>query len=82
MVATPGALELLDRLGVNAISLLSRQQRGDWGDVCADDAEQNTEALKLGNRILSAYVLGDSQERLWVITEYDRSTTLLLPEEY
>jgi hypothetical protein len=31
---------------------------------------------------MSVYVLGSSQ-RLWIITEADRSsTTLLLPEEY
>jgi hypothetical protein len=42
----------------------------------------NDEGLENGGRLLSAYrtTLG---ERIWVITEGDRSvTTLLLPDEY
>jgi hypothetical protein len=39
-------------------------------------------SLKYGFRLLSSYQVTDS-EKLWVITEADRSvTTLLLPEEY
>jgi len=39
--------------------------------------------VQAGERLLSAYVLGKPHERLWIITEHDRSvTTLLLPEEY
>jgi len=83
VVATPGALDLLDRAGVNASDLLARHQRGDWGDVCASDAAENTHSIKAGNRLLSAYTLGPGKERIWIITEHDRSvTTLLLPEEY
>ena len=81
IVATPGALELLDRGAVNAASFLLRHQSGDWGDVPPEDAEENESSVVNGNRILSSYtVLGD---RLWIITEADRSsTTLLLPDEY
>lgn len=81
VVATPGALDLLDRHGINATQLLARHQYGDFGTVCADDANENMFAIQHGSRILSAYEVGG--ERLWVITEADRSaTTLLLPEEY
>lgn len=81
LVATPGALDLLDRMAVNASELLQRHQRGDWGDVPPEDAAENELSIVNGNRILSSYTVGD--ERIWIITEADRSsTTLLLPEEY
>ena len=82
VVATPGALDLLDRTATNAVDLLLRHQHGDWGNVPPDDAEENLSSVETGCRILSSYVLNDT-ERLWIITEWDRSvTTLLLPEEY
>jgi len=81
LAATPGALDLLDRAGVDASQLLQRHQRGDWGNVPAEDAEENDFSVGNGNRILSSYLVGD--ERIWIITEANRSsTTLLLPEEY
>ena len=83
VVATPGALDLLDRTGINASALLYRHQHGDWGTVCAEDAKSNDHAILVGARILSAYELGSRRERLWIITEADRCvTTLLLPTEY
>lgn len=81
IVATPGALDVLDRVAVNAAELLQRHQSGDWGSVPAEDAEENDHSVVNGNRILSSYTLGE--DRIWIITEADRSyTTLLLPEEY
>jgi hypothetical protein len=82
VVATPGALDLLDRSGINAASLLARHQSGDFGVVCVEDIYENTFAIEHDSgRVLSAYVVGN--ERLWIITEADRSsTTLLLPSEY
>jgi len=42
----------------------------------------NDRALREGDRLLSAYKTSTG-ERLWVITEADRSaTTILLPSEY
>jgi len=81
IVATPGALELLDRMAVNASDLLQRHQSGDWGNVPPEDAEENELSVVNGFRILSSYPVGT--DRIWIITEADRSsTTLLLPEEY
>jgi hypothetical protein len=57
-----------------------RQNAG--GEVDAEDAKANQNALMHEERLLSAYrtSLG---VRLWIITEADRSvTTVLLPEEY
>ena len=80
-VATPGALDLLDRAGANASTYLARHQSGDFGMICSEDEQANHVAILQGGRILSAYNI--SGEKLWVITEAGRSvTTLLLPSEY
>ena len=81
LVATPSALDVLNRANIDAASLLQRHQRGDWGAVPAEDAEKNERSVVDNNRILSSYPVGN--QRIWIITEADRSsTTLLLPEEY
>jgi len=83
VLATPGALEALRDALTEPAALLHRHQRGDWGNLCAEDWAANRKALVLGYRLLSSYTLPDSGENLWIITEADRSeTTLLLPEEY
>jgi len=59
-----------------------RHARGDWGELGEEDQRENQLSLEQGFRLLSVYstVAGD---RLFVITERDRSlTTILLPEEY
>ena len=82
VVATPGALEVLDKAAIDASQLLQRHQHGDWGVVQAEDAEQNLFSVTNGWRILSSYQVSED-ERIWIITEADRSvTTLLLPDEY
>ena len=82
IVATPGALDLLERTSNDPIGFLIRHQQGDWGSVPPEDAEENLSSIENGCRILSSYFL-NATERLWIITEADRSsTTLLLPEEY
>lgn len=82
IVATPGALDLLDRHAVNAADVLHRHESGDWGDLCPDDAASNEEAIRVGLRLISCYAVGHG-ESIWIITEADRSvTTLLLPAEY
>lgn len=80
LVATPGAL---DALGEESFwPYIKRHAFGDWGDVSAEDKKENELSLKHGFRILSAYTL-PAGDRIWIITEADRSaTTILLPEEY
>lgn len=69
-------------LGQSPAEFLDRHIRGDWGNVCSEDAGLNDEALIDGSRVLSSYQTSRG-EKLWVITEADRSSTcLLLPSEY
>ena len=85
VVITPAARDALSAGGVDAPALLARHARGDWGAVDADDRAANDAALRDGERVLSAYPIpsaGDD-DRLWIITEADRSvTTLLVPSDY
>ena len=82
IVATPGALEALEKNNQSPAEFLQRHVRCDWGDVCEEDAELNNQALIDGSRLLSSYCLRDGT-KLWVITEADRSSSCcLLPEEY
>jgi hypothetical protein len=81
IVATPAALDACGEAGISPAALLARHVAGDWGDVSPADARENELSVRRGFRILSSYAAGD--ERLWIITEADRSrTTLLLREEY
>jgi len=82
IVATPGALAALERAGQAAEAFLRRHTAADWGEIPDEDRGYNNSAVANGERLLSAYStrLG---EKIWVITEWDRSaTTLLLPSEY
>lgn len=82
LVATPGALALLEQVNKSPLEYISRHLRGDWGDLDQGDKTENELSLKYGFRLLSSYQVTES-EKLWVITEADRSlTTLLLPAEY
>jgi hypothetical protein len=82
LVTTPGALMALLRAKQSPLEFLARHVSGDWGDLCAEDVAENEYAVAHGLRILSSYttVPGD---RIWLITEADRSaTTFLLPDEH
>lgn len=82
ILATPGALEALDEAGQEWLVFLQRHAGGDWGELDPHDWQENEAALLNDGRLFSAYNLATS-ERLWIITESDRSaTTLLLPIEY
>jgi hypothetical protein len=80
---TPGAEEALQIAGQTAIEFLRRHMSCDWGSELSDeDVQENELSLKEGFRLLSAYRTGKGQ-KLWIITEADRSaTTVLLPSEY
>ncbi len=82
VVATPGALAALQKAEQEPQEFLDRHANGDWGDVSEGDKRENEDSIQHGFRIFSAYTTS-AGERIWVLTEADRSaTTFLLPEEY
>jgi hypothetical protein len=81
IVATPWALAALER-AKRPTCFLFRHAIGDWGELEPTDVAENNYSLIHGFRLLSSYRT-DAREKLWIITEADRSaTTLLLPDEY
>ncbi len=79
IVITRGAAAAFD--STVAQFCLRKHAEGDWGSLSPEDWAENERALKEGGRLLSSY--GSEGEKLWVITEEDRSvTTILLPSEY
>lgn len=82
LVSTPAALSALVAAEQTPDVFLRRHVRGDWGEVSDGDKQANDAAIKGGDRILSAYRLRTG-ERIWIITEADRTaTTVLLPSDY
>ena len=72
----------LKKAGQQPGEFLTRHINRDWGDLDEEDRKENAYGLEHGFRLLSAYKT-NAGDRLWIITEADRSvTTLLLPEEY
>ena len=86
IVATPGALALLEKNGIHPVSLLRRHVRGDWGDMDPSDRTANANAVKDGGRVFSSYLV--NKHKVWVITEAlnddgcRHSSCILLPSEY
>ena len=82
LLATPGALQALEKAGQQPQEFLDRHSKGDWGELDSHDLRENEFSLERGLRLLSSYTTA-AGDKLWIITEADRSaTTLLLPEEY
>jgi len=88
IVATPAALQLLEKAGLSPSTFLKRHLCGDWGDLCPEDKELNNAAIanegNLGkqSRVFSAYNIS-ADEKIYIITEADRSSTCkLLPSDY
>jgi hypothetical protein len=76
---------------VFVMECIARHQSGDWGELSAGDKRQNDNAVKSGeDRMLSSYLIPEAlrpddcrDDKLWVITEWDRSvTTVLFPSDY
>lgn len=63
---------------------------GNWGVLPLEDWQQNDAAVVNGERILASYPIPadlreavGGEDRIWIITEWDRSvTTILFPDEY
>lgn len=78
IVTTPGTQEIDAQV---LSGLVDRHATGDWGDTSDFDGKQNDSALEYGDRVLSIYHV--EEEKLYVITEADRSvTTIMFAWEY
>jgi hypothetical protein len=79
---TPGAIEALEEAGQSPQEMISRHARLEQGALSDEDHKENLFGVDKHLRIFSAYKTTKG-EKLWVITEADRSvTTILLPDEY
>lgn len=78
IVATPHALDMLEPWDI--IAAIERHKTCDWGYVNDEDWQSNDEAYILGERILSSYK-SETGTRFWIITEADRSVTVILMAE-
>lgn len=91
LVATAGVAEAMsscEEFRQFVWSSLNRYIQGDWGDLEEPDKELNDESVEDEGRILAAYNAPadlplNYVEKIWIITEWDRSvTTILFPDEY
>lgn len=81
IVATPALLRHFEQHQIDARHYLKRHVTGDFGDLDEEDKAENRLSIERGFRILSAYIIAG--ERIWLITEADRSaTTLMFASEY
>ncbi len=55
LVATPGALTVLEKAGQNPMEFLSRHVTGDWGEIPEEGKQENQFSLEKGFRLLSSY---------------------------
>lgn len=77
LYATPDVLAACERAGVKLLALLERHTRGDGGELGCHNIQESK-----GMRVKSSYPLS-RVTTVWVVTEPDRSVTLLLlPEEF
>jgi hypothetical protein len=82
IVATPGALAALEKADQQSGEFVCRRVTGDRDELPTEDRLENLYNLEHGFRLLSSY-RANGNEKVWAITEADRSaTTLLLPGEY
>lgn len=82
-VTTPGAMRVFQETTEDICAYIRRHHFGDWGDLDSEDKAANDAALVYGTQILSAYKVPPHGEKIWIITEADRSvTTVLTPDEY
>lgn len=82
LVMTPGADETLRTARQVPLEFFVRHKNGHWGELPEEDVRENEWSLQNGACLFSGYRTR-TDEKLWVIIEWDRRVTaLLLPEEY
>ncbi len=76
IVVTAKAAQILKRAELACEALISRHQRGDWGDVTESERQLNDDGVGRQFNLVSAYDI-DTGERITVVTKSDRSCTLV-----
>ena len=83
IVMTKAIADLVADGKIDVLPFVARHATGDWGDLCNADHAMNDDAVTSGQRIFSCYRVSPEIDKVWIITEWDRSyTTILLPSEY
>ena len=92
LVAAAGVAEAMSSCAAFAnfvFDCLKRYCQGDWGEMEQGDIDMNNESVALDDgRVLASYDMPadipiDYADKIWIITEADRSvTTVLFPDEY
>lgn len=73
-------LELAAR-NIDPLFFLMRHFQADWGDVAAEDWQENDANLANGGRLFSRYNAPFGE--IWIITTADRSETFMcFPDQY
>ncbi len=81
VLVTAGAMAKMEEIGDHPDLYIDRHCHGDFGDLDKEDTQANLVAIGAGGRILSCYTV--AEEKFYVITEANRSTTtLMLASEY
>ena len=82
VVMTAAVADHVAQTGVRLSSYIDRHRNGDWGTLCDDDRATNQHAVEHGERVMSVYNnVGNAT--IWIITEWDRSSTcVLFPSDY
>lgn len=81
LTATPAALAFLQEHNLEIYPLMQRHAKGDFGDLDEQDVKANVHAVQHDERIFSSYKIAN--DKIWIITEWDRSlTTILMPQDY
>ncbi|MBS7809230.1 type I restriction endonuclease subunit M [Variovorax sp. PCZ-1] len=75
VLATPGALALMQEHGFEPLQLLTRFVHSDWGDCPNDDAALNEQALLDGSRLMGVYRLAEQS----VLESMSRKERMRLP---
>lgn len=74
-------LRSLKALKEETENAMERYCNKDWGILSDGDKEMNEQALQDEDRLMGAYMT--CKGKIWIITEWDRSSTIILfPDEY
>jgi hypothetical protein len=80
LLATPGAIEILEKANQQPWEFLAKHARGEWGDLDAHDISENQSSPDYGLWLLSGYTTA-AGDKLWIITHKNRHHRIESHEE-